>query len=47
MQDRWIRFVTYADGQRLDAMEQKNGEAEGRVRLKFTDTAAMLAALDD
>jgi ferredoxin/flavodoxin---NADP+ reductase len=38
-------FVTYADWQRLDALEVARGHALGRPRLKFTRAADMLAAL--
>ena len=39
-------FFSYADWQRLDELETAKGEASGRPRVKFTGTAAMLAALD-
>lgn len=43
---RGVRVVSYADWQRLDALERSHGEAVGRPRLKFTRIADMLAALD-
>lgn len=44
--DRRIRFVTFEDWQRLDALEQARGEAVGRPRIKLTSVDEMLAALD-
>ena len=38
-------FFSYADWQRLDEIEKKNGEALGRPRLKFTDIASMIQAV--
>jgi ferredoxin--NADP+ reductase len=38
-------FVTYADWQRLDALELASGQAHGRPRLKLTSVDEMLAAL--
>jgi ferredoxin--NADP+ reductase len=42
---RGVRVVTYADWQRLDALEVENGKAAGRPRLKFTRIDEMLEAL--
>ncbi len=42
---RNIAFVTYADWQILDALEQSRGAEGGRIRLKFTRVADMLEAL--
>jgi ferredoxin--NADP+ reductase len=39
------RFVTYEDWLRLNEMEEANGAAYGRPRLKFTRIEEMLAAL--
>ena len=45
LEARGVDFVTYADWQTLDAMEQELGRRDGRVRLKFTEREAMLTAL--
>ena len=45
MQKRAIRYVTYADWQLLDELEQKRGAAVGRPRLKFSRVEEMLEAL--
>jgi hypothetical protein len=37
--------VTWADWQRLDALEKERGAAQARPRLKFTRVEEMLAAL--
>jgi ferredoxin--NADP+ reductase len=46
LRDRQPRCVSYADWQRLDAVEVARGRALGRPRLKFTRIEQMLAALD-
>ena len=38
-------YFSYADWQRLDELEVKNGEALGRPRLKFTDIDEMVKAV--
>jgi ferredoxin/flavodoxin---NADP+ reductase len=38
-------YVTYDDWLRLDALEQANGQAQGRPRLKFSRVDDMLAAV--
>ncbi len=43
--DRRPDYFTYADWQRLDELEQANGKACGRPRLKFTRIADMKRAL--
>ncbi len=43
IQAKQPRFVTYADWQKIDAAELAKGEAEGRVRVKFTTVEEMLA----
>ncbi|NDJ77684.1 MAG: FAD-dependent oxidoreductase [Chloroflexi bacterium] len=43
---RGVRYVTYADWQRLDRLEQEQGAALERPRLKFSRVEDMLAALD-
>jgi ferredoxin--NADP+ reductase len=42
---RQPRYVTYADWLRLNELEEANGAAVGRPRLKFTRVEEMLAAL--
>ncbi len=42
---RGIRYVTYADWKRIDALETENGRAQGRPRVKFTRVQDMLSAL--
>lgn len=39
-------YFSYADWQRLDEIEVKRGEEQGRPRVKFTDVDEMLAALE-
>ena len=43
--ERQPQFVTYADWQKLDALEVAAGEAQGRPRVKFTSIDEMLDAL--
>jgi ferredoxin--NADP+ reductase len=43
---RGVRYVTFADWQRLDELEQERGKAIDRPRLKFSTVEEMLAALD-
>ena len=47
LSERNIRFVTYSDWQLLDKIEKERGEADGRVRQKFTGIGEMLATLRD
>ncbi len=42
---RNIPYFSFADWQILDQLERQQGEATGRVRCKYTDIAAMLAAV--
>jgi ferredoxin--NADP+ reductase len=44
--ERQVRWVSYEDWRRLDAMELANGKAAGRPRFKFTSVPDMLRALD-
>ena len=44
--ERRLRFVTWQDWLRLDALELERGRAAGRPRVKFTSVEEMLAALD-
>ncbi len=46
LQERHVRYVSFADWQVLDQLEVERGEAEGRPRVKFTTIKAMLDALD-
>lgn len=45
VRQRQPAYVTYADWQRLDALELANGQANGRPRLKITSVDEMLAAM--
>ncbi len=45
VRSRQPEVVLYGDWQRLDRIECARGERMGRPRVKFTDTAAMIAAL--
>jgi ferredoxin--NADP+ reductase len=47
LQERGVRYVTYNDWQIIDALETKRGEELGRPRVKFTDPAEMLRALEE
>lgn len=42
IKEKQPRFVTYEDWQKIDAAELAKGEAEGRVRVKFTTVEEML-----
>ncbi len=46
LRERGVRFVTFADWQILDALEQERGAAVQRPRLKFTRVQDMLDALE-
>lgn len=39
------QFFTYADWEKLDALEIERGQAQGRPRVKFTDIEEMIAAV--
>ena len=43
---RGVRVVSFADWQRLDALEIEQGKAAGRPRQKFTRIKDMLEALE-
>ena len=45
VRERQPHAISYADWQRLDAIEVERGERAGRPRVKFTDTEIMLRAL--
>ena len=40
-----MQVVSFADWQRLDALEQAAGKARGAPREKFTDVAEMLRSI--
>lgn len=42
LRDRKIRYVTYADWERIDAEERARGEPQGRPRTKFIEVEEML-----
>ncbi len=44
LRNRDIRFVSYDDWRRIEALEQERGEAQGRPRVKFVSVDDMLAA---
>lgn len=44
--ERSLRWFSFADWQRVDAIETSRGAAEGRPRVKMTSAAEMAAALD-
>lgn len=46
LQARGVRWVSYADWQRIDAAEQQRGESAGKPREKFTRVQEMLRLLD-
>ncbi len=47
LQNRSIEFVTFADWLILDGLEQQRGQAQNRLRVKFTSIEEMLGALHD
>lgn len=46
LSERGVRAVTFDDWKTLDRLEVERGEAKGKLREKFVDVAATLAALD-
>ncbi|MFZ4815232.1 MAG: FAD-dependent oxidoreductase [Phototrophicaceae bacterium] len=46
LNERAVRYISYADWQQLDAEEVQRGVAQGRPRIKFTDPTQMLAFLN-
>jgi len=46
LEQRDVRFVTYEDWKRIDALEVQAGQAVGRPRLKFDRVEDMLAVLE-
>ena len=46
LKTRGIHYVTYQDWLTLDGLEQKNGKAQGRPRLKYSRVKDMLEAID-
>lgn len=47
LKKRNVRFVTFSDWKRLDALELANGQRLGKIREKFSRVGEMLAALSD
>lgn len=47
LHERGVEYTTFADWQRLDALEVSAGSAQNRPRVKFTTIDAMLAALKE
>jgi ferredoxin--NADP+ reductase len=45
LRERRVRFVTYAEWQKIDSLEREQGKAAGRPRVKITRREQMLAAL--
>jgi ferredoxin/flavodoxin---NADP+ reductase len=45
VRQRQPSYVSYADWQKLDAIEVERGRAQGRPRVKFTRIEEMLSAL--
>ena len=45
VRQRQPNFFSYADWQKLDAIETERGRAQGRPRVKLTSIEEMLAAL--
>jgi ferredoxin--NADP+ reductase len=44
---RGVRYVSFEDWQRLDALEVARGEEQGRPRVKLCRVDDMLAALEE
>ncbi|MEP7291174.1 MAG: FAD-dependent oxidoreductase [Chloroflexota bacterium] len=47
LRERGTEYVTFADWQKLDALEQQRGQAQSRPRVKFVTIAEMLDALHE
>jgi ferredoxin--NADP+ reductase len=47
LRERHVRFVTYPEWQKLDALEIERGKAVGRPRVKFAARQQIFAALGD
>jgi ferredoxin--NADP+ reductase len=47
LQERGVRYVTFADWQTLDQIEMARGADQGRPRVKFTRVEDMVEALDE
>jgi ferredoxin--NADP+ reductase len=45
VRERQPQYTTYADWQKLDALELARGQSAGRPRVKFTSVPEMLKAL--
>lgn len=46
LKSRGVRYVSFAEWQKIDALELQRGEASGQVRTKFTQVDDVLGALD-
>ncbi|MDE0895478.1 MAG: FAD-dependent oxidoreductase [Planctomycetota bacterium] len=46
LKSREVRYVTFAEWQKIDGLELQRGEASGQVRTKFTQVEEFLGALD-
>lgn len=46
LDERGVRFVTFAEWETIDQIETERGDEQGRPRVKFTDPAEMLRMLD-
>jgi hypothetical protein len=46
LRERGVRFVTFDDWKRLDALEVARGEKAGRIRDRFSRVEEMLEAID-
>lgn len=46
LRERGVRCVSYADWQRIDALERARGAERGKLREKFCTVESLLAALD-
>ena len=46
LEQRGVRYVSFADWLRLDQLEQQRGQALNRPRVKFTTIPEMLQALE-
>ena len=46
LEERGVRFLSFADWEKIDAIEVARGAEQGRPRVKMTSAEEMLAALD-
>jgi ferredoxin--NADP+ reductase len=45
LEERGVKFVTFEDWKRLDALEVENGKTRGAVRMKYTQIPEMMKAI--